>query len=150
MITVALIAYIAATAVGMFAGSLMPFWSSVAPVVFTALLVSVAAFVAGDRRSRDFDGGYRADITARRVLCGGTWGALAGSFAASTCGATHARSLLGSEVSAVVMALVAIALVLVADMLPRAVASRPHALCGLLFLSTVGLALALGAEVPRG
>lgn len=149
MVSVALIAYIAATAAGMVVGSLAPFLEMAAPlVVFAYGTGAVVYFTTGDRVADPC--GRRSDAWARGVATGGTWGALSGAFAASTCGPTHVRSLLGSEVSAVVMALGAIALVLIADMLPRAVASRPHALCGLLFLATVGLALALGAEVPRG
>jgi hypothetical protein len=137
MVSVALIAYVAATAAGMVVGSLAPFWCMVLPLMVGSAIA--AACVAGIANS--WREGHASGV-------GATWGALAGSFATSTCGPTHAHSWLGSDVAAVVVSLVAIALVLVADMLPRAVAGRPHALCGLLFLSTVGLALALGAEVP--
>lgn len=147
MVIVALIAYVAATAVGMVVGHFAPFWEMAAPlVVFAYGTGAVVYFTTGNRAADTC--GRRSDAWARGAAAGGTWGALAGAFATSTCGPTHARSFLGSDVAAVVVALVAIALVLVADMLPRAVATRPHALCGLLFLSTVGLALALGAEVP--
>lgn len=137
---IALVAYIAATAVGMLAGSFVPFWVSVAPLVMLSGVAAVifAAVTNGPRARNRF---YPA-------LAGSIWGAIAGAFATSTCGPTHARSLLGSDVSAVVVGLVAVALAFVADMLPRPIATRPHALCGLLFLLMVVFALALGAEVP--
>jgi hypothetical protein len=142
MMSVALIAYVAATIVGMVVGSLAPFWCTIGPIASVSV-VAGAVFFFSRLRGGMYDW---ARFTA--VFAGCMWGALAGAFATSTCGPTHARSFLGSDVAAVVVSLVAIALVLVADMLPRAVTSRPHALCGLLFLSTVGLALTIGAEAP--
>jgi hypothetical protein len=75
------------------------------------------------------------------------WGGLAGSFAASTCSGTH-HALLGSEAAAPAVACWALALAIVADRFPPQADRYPHALGGALFLVTVILALAIGAEVP--
>lgn len=139
-VSIALVAYVAATAVGMVAGSLAPFWLSVTPLVMLAGVAAVVYCAVTD--------GPRARNRFYPALSGSIWGALAGSFATSTCGPTHAQDLLGSETAALAGVCWAVALCLDADTLPRAVATRPHALCGLLFLSTISLALALGAEVP--
>jgi hypothetical protein len=103
--------------------------------------VSAVVFAAATNGPRARDRFFPA-------LDGGVWGSFAGAFATSTCGPSHLHSVLGSDVAALAVALIAVALVVVADMLPRPVATRPHMLCGLLFLSAVGLAFALGAEVP--
>jgi hypothetical protein len=137
MVTVALVAYVAATAVGMVVGSLVPFWLSVAPTFFVA--ATIRTFFAP-----------RNPFANERLGCalvGCVWGALAGSFATSTCVNVHG-TLLGSEAAALAVVCWAMILCIVAHRLPVAIGRHPHALCGLLFLATVGLTLALGAEVP--
>lgn len=133
---VALVAYAAATIVGMLVGTNVPFFLAVVPLVAFAGIVAIVF------------AGFTSARNASSAFAGSTWGALAGAFTTSTCGPTHATSAFGSDVAAVAIVNVAIALALVAETLPRAIASRPHALCGALFLATVALAFAHGAEVP--
>ena len=141
MMYIALVFYIAACSVGVALGSMLPFWYTVIPVV---ALSGVAASIFAAMTYTPL----RVSDRLLPALYGATWGGLAGAFAASTCWRTHAHSWMGSEVAVLVVGLIALALVVIAEMMPSGIASRPHVLCFALFMLTVVLALALGAEVP--